>query len=153
MGNVFDRFFREATGHARGGTSPGGMIGRYNSLHKEMNAMLNLIDNALSYLVTGLGVVFLALTPVYAGNFTSRGGVEYMGAVLFLVFLGLLNLARIKSGHHSARSLAICADVISLFYLLLAYVVERDPAALGVGVLVLLLCFTAWMNRKSPTTA
>jgi hypothetical protein len=120
--------------------------------------MLKQTDNALCYLVTGLGVVFLALTPIYAGSFVSRSGVEYMGAVLFLVFLGLLNLARIKSQHHSARTVAILANAIALAYLLLASIVVQDPAAIGVSLPVLALCYTSWMNRtngspKLPTSA
>ena len=110
--------------------------------------MLKYIDDALSYVITGLGFVFLALTPVYAGPFVSRGGVEYMGAVLFLVFLGLLNLARIKSGHHSPRTVAMIANIITFLYLVLASIVVREPAAIGLALVVLVLCFTAWRHRE-----
>jgi hypothetical protein len=71
--------------------------------------MLRKADYVLCYLITGLGFVFLALTPMYAGSFVSRCGVEHMGAVLFLVFLGLLNLARIKSQHPAILILARAA--------------------------------------------
>ncbi len=109
--------------------------------------MLNKADTLLCYLVIGLGLIFLALTPMYAGSFVSRGGTEYMGAVLFLVFLGLLNLARIKSRNPSVRSLAMLANAIALAYLVLVTVVVRDPAALGVLLPVLALGCTALMNR------
>jgi hypothetical protein len=119
--------------------------------------MLRKADNVLSYLITGLGVVFLALTPMYAGSFVSRGGVEYMGAVLFLVFLGLLNLARIKSQHPSARTLAIFANATALAYLVLVSIVVQDPAAIGVILPVLALGCTSWVNRihkdSTPPTA
>jgi hypothetical protein len=117
------------------------------------NTMLNVIDKLISYLVSAVGVLFVGLTPIYAGDFVSRSGVEYLGAVLFLVFLGLFNLARIKSGHGSVRRLAICANVIALVYLVLAYSVIGDPAAIGVGVLVLVVCFTSWMNRTQRASA
>lgn len=112
-----------------------------------MTYMLKKADILLSYLLIGLGVVFLALTPMYAGSFVSRGGVEYMGAVLFLVFLGLLNLARIKSRNPSARTLAMVANAIALAYLALVSVVLQDPAAIGVLLPVLALACTSWMNR------
>jgi len=103
----------------------------------------------LCYLVNGLGILFLMLTPKYAGSFTSRGGVEYMGAVLFLVFLGLLNLARIKSEHHSARTVAIVANLIAAAYLLFASVVVQDPEAIGVSVPVIVLCCTSYLHRTN----
>jgi hypothetical protein len=109
--------------------------------------MLKQIDNVLCYLVIGLGILFIALTPMYAGSFVSRGGVEYMGAVLFLVFLGLLNLARIKSQHPSVRTLAILANAIALAYLLLVSIVVHDLAEIGVCLPVLALGCTSWMNR------
>jgi hypothetical protein len=120
--------------------------------------MLKQTDSVLCYLVIGLGFLFLALTPMYAGSFVSRGGVEYMGAVLFLVFLGLLNLARIKSQHHSARTLAVLANAIAFAYLLLVSIVVQDPAGIGVSLPVLALGCTSWMNRPPekptpPTTA
>jgi hypothetical protein len=110
--------------------------------------MLKLVDSVLCYLVTGLGVVFLALTPLYAGSFFSRGGVQYMGAVLFLVFLGLVNLARVKSQHPSARTVAIIANVVALVYLLFASIAVQDPAAVGISLPVLALGCTSWLNRK-----
>ena len=115
--------------------------------------MLKHTDKVLCYLVTGLGVVFLALTPMYAGSFVSRGGVEFMGAVLFLVFLGLLNLARIKSQHPSVRRLAVLANAIALAYLLMVNIVLQDPAGIGVSLPVLALGCTSWMNRthRNPT--
>ena len=64
--------------------------------------MLKQADKVLCYLITGLGVVFLALTPMYAGSFVSRGGVEFMGAVLFLVFRGCLTW---RGSSHSTRRL------------------------------------------------
>ena len=109
--------------------------------------MLKQIDNVLCYLVIGLGILFIALTPMYAGSFVSRGGIEYMGAVLFLVFLGLLNLARIKSQHPSVRTLAILANAIALAYLLLVSIVVQDLAEIGVCLPVLALGCTSWMNR------
>jgi len=109
--------------------------------------MLKKADIVLCYLVILLGVVFLVLTPLYAGSFVSRGGVEYMGAVLFLVFLGLLNLARIKSRNPSARTLAIVANAIALAYLVLVSIVLRDPAAIGVLLPVLALGCTSCVNR------
>ena len=120
--------------------------------------MLRKTDNVLCYLVTGLGIVFLTLTPMYAGSFVSRGGVEYMGAVLFLLFLGLLNFARIKSAHRSARILAIVGNATALAYLLLVSIVLQDPAAIGVSLPVLALGWTSLMNRqpehpKPPTEA
>ena len=108
--------------------------------------MLKKADFLLCYLVIGLGVVFLVLTPMYAGSFVSRGGAEYIGAVLFLVFLGLLNLARIKSRNASARILAMVGNAIALAYLVLVSLVLRDPAAVGVLLPVLALGCTSWMN-------
>jgi hypothetical protein len=104
---------------------------------QEEITMLISIERLFCFLVTGLGVLFLALTPIFAGDYVSRSGVEYMGAVLFLIFLGLLNLARLQSRHHYARTLALCGDGIALAYLLLAYVVIEEPAALGVALPVL----------------
>ena len=120
--------------------------------------MLKQIDIGLSYLATGLGVVFLIITPMYTRSFFSRAGVEYMGAVLFLIFLGLLNIARIRSQHRSARTVAILANVMALLYLVLVVAVLQEPAAVGVSLPVLALCCTSWMNRanegtKPPTTA
>ena len=109
--------------------------------------MLKYTDIALTCLVTGLGGLFLSLTPLYAGSFVSRGGVEYMGAVLFLVFLGLINLARIQSQHPSARALAIVANGIALAYLVLVSIAVQDLAAMGVSLPVLALVCTSWMNR------
>ena len=115
--------------------------------------MLKQTDNVLCYLITGLGVVFLALTPMYAGSFVSRGGVEYIGSVLFLVFLGLLNFARIKSKHPGTRTLAVLANIIALGYLLLAGMVTQEPAAFVVSLPVLALACTSWLDRKheNPT--
>jgi hypothetical protein len=114
--------------------------------------MLKQIDNVLCYLVIGLGILFMALTPMYAGSYVSRGGVEFMGAVLFVVFLGLLNLARIKSQHPSVRTLAIVANAIALVYLLLVGLVVQERAGIGVCLPVLALGCTSWMNRppKNP---
>jgi hypothetical protein len=121
------------------------------------NYMLKKADTVLCYLITGLGVVFLAITPVFAGSFLSRGGVEFMGAVLFLVFLGLLNLARVKSRHPSARTLAILGNAIALAYLVLVSIVLRDPAVIGVILPVLALSYTSWVNpireNSKPLTA
>ena len=101
----------------------------------------------MCYLVTGLGVVFLGLAPMFAGSFVSRAGVEYLGAVLFLVFLGLLNLARSKSQHPAVRRMAISANVIALAYLVLASIVTQEPAAMEVSLPVLALGCTSWLNR------
>ncbi len=116
--------------------------------------MLKQCDKVLSYIVIGLGILFIALTPMYA-SFPSRGGIEYIGAVLFLPFLGLLNLARVKSQHQSTKILAIIANVIALIYLLSAYFIVKDPAAIAVSVPVLGLCFTSWRNPKNekPSTS
>ena len=114
--------------------------------------MLRKADGVLSYLVTGLGFVFVAITPVFAGRYLSRGGVEFMGSVLFLVFLGLLNLARIKSQHPAARTLAMFANLIALGYLVLVSAVLKDTATIGVLLPVLALGCTAWMNRGDGNT-
>jgi hypothetical protein len=110
--------------------------------------MLKRIDPALSYLVLSLGVVLLALAPMFAGSFLSRSGIEYIGAVLFVPFLGLLNLARVKSRHPSVRTPAIIANLTAVVYLLLAYLVVQEPAAIAVTVPVLGLCITAWKDPK-----
>ena len=129
-----------------------GLITAATSRTNRTNNMLKQADNVLCYFVIALGIVFLALTPMYAGSFVSRGGAEYMGAVLSLVFLGLLNLARIKSRHPSARTLAILANAAALAYLLLVNIVVRDPAGFGMSLPVLALSCTSWMNRppKNP---
>ena len=109
--------------------------------------MLNQIDKVLSWLVVGLGILFIALTPMYA-SFPSGDGIEYIGAVLFLVFLGMLNLARVKSQHQTARNLSICANVVAFIYLISAYLIVHEPAAIAVSVPVLGLCFTSWRKPK-----
>jgi hypothetical protein len=109
--------------------------------------MLKQIDHVLCYLVIALGLLFLALTPMFAGSFVSPRGVEYIGAVLFLVFLGLLNLARIKSQHPSARLLAILGNATALAYLFLVALFVHLPAGIGLSLPVLALGCTSWMNR------
>lgn len=67
------------------------------------------------------------------------------------MFLGLLNIARIKSQHHSARTGAILANLIALLYLLLVVAVLQEPAAIGVSLPVLALCCISWMNRVNES--
>jgi|WetSurSiteA1Bulk_404760.scaffolds.fasta_scaffold189031_2 hypothetical protein len=120
--------------------------------------MLHRVDTALCYLVTGLGAVLLALTPVFAGSFLSDSGLEYMGAALAVLILGLLHVARIRSQHPSTRTPAIVATVMILIYCGLVAFVAHERLGLVVGVVVLALGYTCLANRPEdrstpPTTA
>jgi hypothetical protein len=112
-----------------------------------MAGMLKRIDDVLCYIITGLGAMLVAITPVYAGSFVSRRSFEFMGAALFLVFLGLLNLARIKSQHPSAWALAMVGNGIAVAYLGMLSFVLREAEAIGVILPVVALGFTALLNR------
>lgn len=91
--------------------------------------MTRRIDLVCTALVTLLGVGHAALTPVFAPGWT-EGAAWFSGAGLALLFLGLLNGARVLDGSRLLGWACLAANALALLWIAFVASVVREPQAL-----------------------
>lgn len=112
--------------------------------------MAKTLHKISSVLLTALGVVHTAPTPVFYGRF-SLGALWFAGAGLAMVFVGLLNigLSRAFGRDRLMRILCYAANVITTSFGVLLVTVDIEPQVIFGLVLIILMTITAFMLRET----
>ncbi len=106
--------------------------------------MIRTIHRTSALLLTALGAVHTALTPVFYGRF-SLGALWFAGSGLTMVFLGFLNiiLERDAGKDRLVRGLCYVANVLTVAFGCLIVVVDSEPQVIFGLVLLILLAATS----------
>jgi len=112
--------------------------------------MLKILHTVSSVLLTALGVVHTALTPVFYGRLT-LGALWFAGAGLAMIFVGFLNLtfSHSTSRDRLTRILCYAANLLVVVFGSLTVVLDREPQVIFGLVLIVLMTTTAFMLRRS----
>ena len=107
--------------------------------------MLKTLHKISSALLTALGVVHTALTPVFYGRF-SQGALWFAGSGLAIIFVGLLNLTlgRDAGRDRVVRVYCYAANLLTLFFGFLIVILDQEPQVLFGFVLIVLMTATAF---------
>ncbi|MBN2091898.1 hypothetical protein JW964_19940 [candidate division KSB1 bacterium] len=101
-----------------------------------------------SFLLVILGVIHTSLTPLFYKTF-SVDALWFAGTGLSLVFLGLLNIAALKTSIKSVYQICIFANIICTIYFAIIVIVLPEPQAfIGVLFIVSVLIGSIVVQRK-----
>ena len=78
---------------------------------------MKTVDRLVAVLILLLGAIHASLAPVFRGRH-DLAGMWFLSGGLMLIFLGLLNLARIGSAGAAARWAAVVANLLALAFVL-----------------------------------
>ncbi|MBN2039675.1 MAG: hypothetical protein JW864_06515 [Spirochaetes bacterium] len=102
----------------------------------------------ISVLYSILGIIHTAFTPVFY-NMNSVDALWFAGTGFGLLFLGLLNLAGIKSNDKLVFNLCISANIISAFLNIFITVMILEPQAfIGIILNLILLAESVFFRIK-----
>jgi hypothetical protein len=104
--------------------------------------MIRKLDVLATAVVLLLGVAHTAFTPVFAPGF-SVAALWFSGAGLSLVFLGLLNAARLAAPVRPVRRICVIGNVLALAWIAFVLYVIRVPQAYISAVAVMTLAVTS----------
>lgn len=76
---------------------------------------MKIVDRLAAVLILLLGIVHVSLAPVFRGRYNGAG-MWFLSGGLMLIFLGLLNLARIGSPGAAARWAALAGNILALAF-------------------------------------
>ncbi len=107
--------------------------------------MVRTVHKVSALLLTALGIVHTALTPVFYGRF-SLNAMWFAGSGLTMVFVGFLNLIleREAGRDRLARSLCYAANLLAVSFGCLIVVVDSEPQVIFGLVLLILLFVTSF---------
>ena len=89
---------------------------------------MKAIYKASLWTLIGLGILHTLLTPLFYPGFTIDA-LWFAGTGLGLLFLGLFNLAVLKSGAQAALNLCLIANIIGSLYGILIVIILPEPQA------------------------
>ncbi len=89
---------------------------------------MKAIYKASLWTLIGLGILHTLLTPLFYSGFTTDA-LWFAGTGLGLLFLGLFNLAVLKSGAQAALNLCLIANIIGSLYGILIVIILPEPQA------------------------
>ena len=111
--------------------------------------MRKIIDYIAIALILLLGVVHAAMTPLFYKTF-DLNALWFAGAGLSFVFLGIVNISRMKSPFKTIKILCILANILALiFCILIVLKLARPQAYISLFILVLLLILSL-VDIRSP---
>jgi hypothetical protein len=116
--------------------------------------MLRTLHKISSALLTGLGVVHTALTPVFYGRLT-LGALWFAGSGLAMIFVGLLNLTLCRDVGRDRLVRVFChsANLLTLGFGLLFVTLDREPQVVFGLVLIVLMTATAFTVEVAGSTS
>lgn len=109
--------------------------------------MLKTLHKISSVLLSALGVVHTALTPVFYGKF-SLNALWFAGSGLAMIFAGLLNLtlARDVGRDRLVRVFCYAANLLTVVFGLLMVSENREGQVIFGFVLIVVMTVTAFMS-------
>ena len=112
---------------------------------------LTALDLVLAATLTAAGIGHVMLTPLFYRHESALNQVWFAGSGLGLTFLGMLNLARVRSGDATARGLSRVANPAGALFLAVVAARLRDPQTFAA--LALSLGLTGLALRPSKAKA
>lgn len=87
---------------------------------------MKTIYKASLWTLIGLGILHTLLTPLFYPGFTIDA-LWFAGTGLGLLFVGLFNLAVLKSGAQAVLDLCLIANIIGVVYGILVVIILPEP--------------------------
>jgi MFS-type transporter involved in bile tolerance (Atg22 family) len=111
--------------------------------------VLRTLHKICSILLSALGVVHTALTPVFYGRF-SLGALWFAGSGLAMIFIGFLNiiLSRDAGRDRVVRMLCYSANLITVVFGALIVFLDTEPQVIFGLALIFLMTATAFTLKK-----
>lgn len=110
--------------------------------------MKKKLDMSLVSIVTVLGVIHTACTPIFYKSF-SLDALWFAGTGLSFVFLGLIHMIRLSTGARIASILAFgCSALITIFSTLIVVLLSAPQAFVALVVNFLLLIVSGLALRS-----
>ncbi len=89
---------------------------------------MKAIYKVSTWILTALGILHIALTPVFYRGFT-LAALWFAGTGLSILFLGLFNMAILRAAMQTACDLCLAANIIGFIYSVLLIILLPQPQA------------------------
>jgi len=110
--------------------------------------MTKIIDYIATILLLILGSVHTIMTPVFYKTF-DRNALWFIGTGLSFVFLGLINIARIKTTENIIKILCPIGNALAFIYCIFIVIKLSAPQAFVSLIVLLFLFVLSLINLKS----